>query len=200
MTHLNRYTCEEAFRRLDDYLDRELSSEETALVHEHLEICAGCAREFNFEASVLARRAGEAPADRRAGVAAGADSRRADGRNVRRSRRASDSVEARTALAAPRHPTPRARIARAARPATTRWRPQRVHVDRRRVAEPQPIEAARGIESDARGQASSSTTACRVKSAPATRTPLRFASVRSAPTRMAPSRFAPVSTAPTSDA
>ena len=53
MTHLSRYTCEEAFRRLDDYLDRELSSEETTLVHDHLEICAGCAREFNFEASVL---------------------------------------------------------------------------------------------------------------------------------------------------
>ena len=53
MTHLSRYTCEEAFRRLDDYLDRELSSEETELVREHLEICAGCAREFNFESSVL---------------------------------------------------------------------------------------------------------------------------------------------------
>ena len=53
MTHLNRYTCEEAFRRLDDYLDHELSAEEMELVHEHLEICAGCAREFNFEASVL---------------------------------------------------------------------------------------------------------------------------------------------------
>jgi anti-sigma factor (TIGR02949 family) len=53
MTHLSRYTCEEAFRRLDDYLDRELSVEETELVHEHLEICAGCAREFNFESSVL---------------------------------------------------------------------------------------------------------------------------------------------------
>jgi len=53
MTHLNLYTCEEAFRRLDDYLDRELSAEEMTLVHEHLEICAGCAREFNFEASVL---------------------------------------------------------------------------------------------------------------------------------------------------
>jgi len=53
MTSLNRYTCEEAFRRLDDYLDRELSSEETVLVREHLEICVGCAREFNFEASVL---------------------------------------------------------------------------------------------------------------------------------------------------
>jgi anti-sigma factor (TIGR02949 family) len=53
MTHLSRYTCEEAFRRLDDYLDRELSGEEMTLVHEHLEICAGCTREFNFEASVL---------------------------------------------------------------------------------------------------------------------------------------------------
>jgi len=53
MTHLSRYTCEEAFRRLDDYLDRELSAEEMTLVHEHLDICAGCAREFNFEASVL---------------------------------------------------------------------------------------------------------------------------------------------------
>ena len=53
MTHLDRYTCEEAFRRLDDYLDRELSAEEMTLVHEHLDICAGCAREFNFEASVL---------------------------------------------------------------------------------------------------------------------------------------------------
>ena len=53
MTHLNRYTCEEAFRRLDDYLDRELSTEETVLVREHLEICVGCAREFNFEESVL---------------------------------------------------------------------------------------------------------------------------------------------------
>jgi anti-sigma factor (TIGR02949 family) len=53
MTHLSRYTCEEAFRRLDDYLDRELSPEETTLVQQHLEICAGCAREFSFEESVL---------------------------------------------------------------------------------------------------------------------------------------------------
>jgi anti-sigma factor (TIGR02949 family) len=53
MSHLSRYTCEEAFRRLDDYLDRELSPDETTLVQEHLEICAGCAREFNFEESVL---------------------------------------------------------------------------------------------------------------------------------------------------
>jgi len=45
MKELSRFTCEEAFRRLDDYLDRELSA--------HLEICAGCAREFGFEESVL---------------------------------------------------------------------------------------------------------------------------------------------------
>jgi anti-sigma factor (TIGR02949 family) len=53
MTPLNRYTCEEAFRRLDAYLDHELSAQEMELIREHLEICAGCAREFNFEASVL---------------------------------------------------------------------------------------------------------------------------------------------------
>jgi anti-sigma factor (TIGR02949 family) len=54
MSHpLNRTTCEEAFRRLDDYLDRRLAQTETRLIEEHLEICAACAREFTFEASVL---------------------------------------------------------------------------------------------------------------------------------------------------
>jgi anti-sigma factor (TIGR02949 family) len=47
------YTCEEAFRRLDDYLDRRLSREERALVAEHLRVCEACTREFIFEASVL---------------------------------------------------------------------------------------------------------------------------------------------------
>ena len=53
MSALSRFTCEEAFRRLDDYLDRELNAHEMTLVREHLEICEGCAREFRFEASVL---------------------------------------------------------------------------------------------------------------------------------------------------
>ncbi len=54
MSHpLNRTTCEEAFRRLDDYLDRRLGETETRLIQEHLEICAACAHEFTFEASVL---------------------------------------------------------------------------------------------------------------------------------------------------
>ena len=55
MSHpLNRTTCEEAFRRLDDFLDRRLDHTEMHLIEEHLEICAACAREFTFEASVLA--------------------------------------------------------------------------------------------------------------------------------------------------
>jgi anti-sigma factor (TIGR02949 family) len=53
MTYFTRFTCEEAFRRLDDYLDRELAAEEMDLVRSHLEICAGCAREFNYEQSAL---------------------------------------------------------------------------------------------------------------------------------------------------
>jgi len=53
MSARNRFTCEEAFRRIDDFLDRELSPLEMQLVREHLEICEGCAREFRFEASVI---------------------------------------------------------------------------------------------------------------------------------------------------
>jgi anti-sigma factor (TIGR02949 family) len=49
----DRKTCEEAFRRLDDFLDRRLSPDETRLVEEHLRICDACTREFSFEASVL---------------------------------------------------------------------------------------------------------------------------------------------------
>jgi anti-sigma factor (TIGR02949 family) len=50
---VDRRTCEEAFRRLDDFLDRRLSLEETKLVEEHLRVCEACTREFTFEASVL---------------------------------------------------------------------------------------------------------------------------------------------------
>ncbi|HXH13528.1 MAG TPA: zf-HC2 domain-containing protein [Alphaproteobacteria bacterium] len=53
MANIDRYTCQETFRRLDDYLDRELSPREMQLVREHLEICALCASEYAFEESVL---------------------------------------------------------------------------------------------------------------------------------------------------
>ena len=51
--HFDRYTCEEMLRRLDDYLDRELSPEEIVRVEEHLRDCEACTREFGFEASVI---------------------------------------------------------------------------------------------------------------------------------------------------
>ena len=45
-------TCEETFRRLDDFLDHELSVDECRRVQKHLEICSVCAKEFEFEANV----------------------------------------------------------------------------------------------------------------------------------------------------
>jgi anti-sigma factor (TIGR02949 family) len=53
MSRPDRLTCEEMFRRLDDYMDRELSADEAALVREHLETCAVCAAEYAFESSML---------------------------------------------------------------------------------------------------------------------------------------------------
>lgn len=53
MTSLNRFTCEETFRRLDSWLDRDLSADEQQLVDEHLALCSACAREFRFEASLV---------------------------------------------------------------------------------------------------------------------------------------------------
>ncbi len=54
MNESHPYDCQAVFRRLDDFLDRELTPEETALVQAHLDICEVCAREQRFEASVLA--------------------------------------------------------------------------------------------------------------------------------------------------
>jgi anti-sigma factor (TIGR02949 family) len=51
--HFDRYTCEEMLRRLDDYLDRELTPDEIQRVEEHLKDCEACIREFGFEASVV---------------------------------------------------------------------------------------------------------------------------------------------------
>ena len=53
MTQIDRYTCDETFSRLNDYLDRELSPEEMRLVEEHLAVCAYCVLEFAYEANVL---------------------------------------------------------------------------------------------------------------------------------------------------
>jgi anti-sigma factor (TIGR02949 family) len=49
----DRFTCEEVFARLDDYLDRELTAEEMRLVREHMETCAACASEYRFESGII---------------------------------------------------------------------------------------------------------------------------------------------------
>lgn len=49
----DRFTCEQVFARLDDYLDRELTADEMRMVREHLATCAVCASEHRFEAGVL---------------------------------------------------------------------------------------------------------------------------------------------------
>jgi mycothiol system anti-sigma-R factor len=53
MSRLDRLTCEEMFRRLDDYLDRELTPAEMQQVKDHLENCARCASEYRFDETVL---------------------------------------------------------------------------------------------------------------------------------------------------
>lgn len=53
MSTLDRYTCEQVFRLLDDYLDRELSPEEIDRVEAHLATCAQCASESRFERGML---------------------------------------------------------------------------------------------------------------------------------------------------
>jgi anti-sigma factor (TIGR02949 family) len=54
VTRLDRYTCEDVFRRLDHYVDRELSLPETRLVEDHLATCSACAAEYAFESHVIA--------------------------------------------------------------------------------------------------------------------------------------------------
>jgi anti-sigma factor (TIGR02949 family) len=53
MSDVDRFTCEEVFQRLDDYLDRELTADEMRLVREHLELCTVCTAEHRFERRVL---------------------------------------------------------------------------------------------------------------------------------------------------
>ena len=53
MDRVERDACELVLRRLDDYLDRELSAAEMDVVTEHLEQCVRCAMVFSGEADLL---------------------------------------------------------------------------------------------------------------------------------------------------
>jgi len=50
---MNRVACQQAFARLDDYVDRELSDHEQEEVAQHLAVCAVCAPEFALEREIL---------------------------------------------------------------------------------------------------------------------------------------------------
>ena len=54
MTAPRRLTCDEAFRQLDDYVDRELTEGELAAIEQHLDTCRRCADEFDTEQQLLA--------------------------------------------------------------------------------------------------------------------------------------------------
>ena len=47
------FDCRQAFSRLDDFVDRELTAEEMEQVKQHLELCQTCAMEFRFEAELI---------------------------------------------------------------------------------------------------------------------------------------------------
>lgn len=54
-THLafDFYSCEECIKRLNDYLDHELSPEERADVAKHLNLCKPCLERFHFEENLI---------------------------------------------------------------------------------------------------------------------------------------------------
>ena len=54
MTAPRPLNCTEAFRHLDDYVDRELDAAELAAVEEHLQHCRDCHEEFDTEQELLA--------------------------------------------------------------------------------------------------------------------------------------------------
>lgn len=51
---LDIYGCREALERLDDFVDRELSPDETRRVATHLRICHECAQKFRFQEELVA--------------------------------------------------------------------------------------------------------------------------------------------------
>jgi anti-sigma factor (TIGR02949 family) len=53
VSRIDRYTCADVVRRLDEYLDRQLSSIEMQLVREHIATCDVCAREQAFGEATL---------------------------------------------------------------------------------------------------------------------------------------------------
>lgn len=54
MMFLILFSCRQTMRRMNDYLDRELSAREMRWVKSHLTICHACTAKFHFEAEFIA--------------------------------------------------------------------------------------------------------------------------------------------------
>ncbi|BDI32193.1 hypothetical protein CCAX7_42440 [Capsulimonas corticalis] len=50
---IDYYSCEEAIKRLNEYLDHQLTEEERVVVLKHLEICKPCFSRFSFEQNLI---------------------------------------------------------------------------------------------------------------------------------------------------
>ena len=50
---IDYYSCEEAVKRLNEYLDHQLTEEERSVVLKHLEICKPCLNRFSFESTLM---------------------------------------------------------------------------------------------------------------------------------------------------
>lgn len=53
MTDIDFRSCSQVFARLDDWVDRELTTGDLEQIEKHLEICAMCASEFRLEGTLL---------------------------------------------------------------------------------------------------------------------------------------------------
>jgi mycothiol system anti-sigma-R factor len=49
------YSCEEAIKRLNEYLDSELDTAEREDVLKHLKVCAPCLERFHFEKTLMVK-------------------------------------------------------------------------------------------------------------------------------------------------
>ena len=47
------YSCEAAVKRLNEYLDHEMTAEERVVVLKHLEVCRPCLARFSFEQTLV---------------------------------------------------------------------------------------------------------------------------------------------------
>jgi len=53
MSTPDRYTCEQFFRRLPEFLDGETGGRQAESMREHLAVCSVCLAEYEFERDLL---------------------------------------------------------------------------------------------------------------------------------------------------